>query len=357
MKTENFKIMQMKFDGYLFAGIFIFFLIISLIFVISRAEAFPELAMKHGYPSCGSCHVSNSGGGALTPYGRGLSEEILSTWHYEGEGNVGHYNYEQLQWLAIGGDARYVNVKSGNKYSFIQMQRDIEIAVGARGFWIGGSYGKYNLEKNESRKHYLIFNPNENMSFKLGKFQPAYGINFPDHTIFSRGKLGMGQGFESYNAELSFRNDYGEMFCTGLIDDEGKHDNGILSKLTGFFTKNFQAGISYMFLAKGIEENSVRYGGFSQFAYDKWLYLATDINEELHQGSKPKLFTYSKISLEVYKGINAYYENNYAKNGLQSERSNGLGFDFFPRPHIELMSKASRAGNQNQFLFLTHYFF
>ena len=64
---------------------------LSLIFVFSVltmnfANAFPEM-VRHGYTNCTACHVAANGGGILTPYGSTLSEEVLSTWHFEGEGS------------------------------------------------------------------------------------------------------------------------------------------------------------------------------------------------------------------------------------------------------------------------------
>jgi len=60
-----------------------------LFFAATVADAFPELT-RHGYVSCTACHVSPNGGGAMTPYGRGLSRELLSTWGGTREAEVGH---------------------------------------------------------------------------------------------------------------------------------------------------------------------------------------------------------------------------------------------------------------------------
>jgi hypothetical protein len=41
------------------------------------AEAYPWM-LRHGYTSCGTCHVDPSGGGILTPYGRAQSEVLMA---------------------------------------------------------------------------------------------------------------------------------------------------------------------------------------------------------------------------------------------------------------------------------------
>ncbi len=51
--------------------------------------AFPDM-IRHNYSNCTICHVSPTGGGLLTPYGRALSVEVLSSWGGETEGSVLH---------------------------------------------------------------------------------------------------------------------------------------------------------------------------------------------------------------------------------------------------------------------------
>ena len=54
------------------------YLFLIIIFSL-KLYAFPE-NVRHGYLACTACHVSPSGGGVLTPYGRSLSAELMSTW-------------------------------------------------------------------------------------------------------------------------------------------------------------------------------------------------------------------------------------------------------------------------------------
>src|SRR6185437_3022708 len=79
-----------------------------LSFVLSgpQAHAYPEL-VRYGYANCTSCHVSPSGGGTLTQYGRELSREVLSTWGFEGEERPAYF-INSPEWLNLGGDYRSV---------------------------------------------------------------------------------------------------------------------------------------------------------------------------------------------------------------------------------------------------------
>ena len=60
---------------------------LSLVFVVVSAQvalAFPG-SVRWGYANCSTCHFNVAGGGILTPYGRQLSRELLSTWGGERE--------------------------------------------------------------------------------------------------------------------------------------------------------------------------------------------------------------------------------------------------------------------------------
>ncbi|MFM8314271.1 MAG: hypothetical protein ACKOA8_08310, partial [Deltaproteobacteria bacterium] len=103
-----------------------------LAFVSQVVFPFPEM-IRHGYSNCITCHVSPNGGGLVTPYGRALSQEVLSTWHRENESDFLWGLVPYPEWLNLGGDFRYVqthldtpDTKTGR---FIVMQADIEAAA------------------------------------------------------------------------------------------------------------------------------------------------------------------------------------------------------------------------------------
>src|SRR5665213_92015 len=73
------------------------------------AMAFPEM-IRHGYVNCTSCHVSPSGGGVLTQYGRQLSGDLLSMAATEKETPFLHGLVQTPEWLLGGGDFRAVEI-------------------------------------------------------------------------------------------------------------------------------------------------------------------------------------------------------------------------------------------------------
>ena len=73
----------------------------------ARADAFPG-SVRWGYGNCVTCHHNIGGGGVLTPYGRQLSRELLSTWGDEDEAEFAYGTVGLPSWLSLGGDVSYM---------------------------------------------------------------------------------------------------------------------------------------------------------------------------------------------------------------------------------------------------------
>src|SRR5262245_57728076 len=80
-----------------------------LLWGIEDAHACPDM-IRHGYVNCATCHVSPTGGGTLSEYGRALSLEALSTWGNEGESDFLYGVVKPPSWLLLGGDFRMLQV-------------------------------------------------------------------------------------------------------------------------------------------------------------------------------------------------------------------------------------------------------
>ncbi|MFM8313175.1 MAG: hypothetical protein ACKOA8_02710, partial [Deltaproteobacteria bacterium] len=188
----------------------ILFLIISTT-TGNFALGFPEM-IRHGYPNCITCHVSPNGGGLITPYGRALSQEVLSTWATENESAFLWSTVELPDWINAGGDFRAVQTRldtpSYRSGKWVIMQADAEVAFSNGEFTVLSKIGKSHdsdppkfIDHFMSRRHYVIYHPKEEIYFRAGKFQKAFGINLPDHIVSTKQGLGWNYGSETYNLE------------------------------------------------------------------------------------------------------------------------------------------------------------
>src|SRR5262245_56463333 len=107
------------------------FLWLLLALVAPPSFAFPGSA-RWGYANCTTCHFNVAGGGVLTPYGRQLSRELLSSKGGEGEPDFAYGGLKTPAWLALGGDfSAQVASRAGpeSDSGFDVTQADVEAAA------------------------------------------------------------------------------------------------------------------------------------------------------------------------------------------------------------------------------------
>lgn len=131
----------------------LFLLLLFLVVSAKQSFGYPEMN-RHGYANCTACHVGPNGGGILTPYGRQLSQELLSTWGKEDESKFLYGIFRLPDWLNLGGDFRavqtYLNSPKIEQGKFIFMQADLEAAA---------SHKRWHLVATLGRQEPTTFNP------------------------------------------------------------------------------------------------------------------------------------------------------------------------------------------------------
>ena len=190
----------------------LFFVLLLTSLLGSLAFAYPE-NVRHGYVNCTSCHVSPTGGGTLTPYGRGLSAELMSTWNYKGEEGFLHglIKEEKMpEWLMIGGDLRSVqtlrNTPTLTEAKYIPMGEDIEAAVKVKQVTVDLEFGKIEEPGHArfgSRRYFAMYNVTDEWTARVGRFYPQFGLAIPDHYVSTRRSLGFDEGQERNSAEVA----------------------------------------------------------------------------------------------------------------------------------------------------------
>lgn len=316
------------------------------------AQAFPEMA-RHGYINCNSCHVSPSGGGVLTAYGRQLSGDLLSTWSRDGETDLLYGAIKSPAWLNLGGDYRSVEIYRDtpqvDAYRFLVMQGDVEAAANYNAFTFDFSLGFYMFEALESRRFYLNYRPTDELSFRIGKFQQAYGLMDPDHTTSIHRGLGWDEGTESYNIEAAWLGEIFNAYATAnfgpldskLIPSDMK-EKGVSVRLGVPIGERFQVGASYF---HGVSQDFDRdvAGPFAILGFTHHFFLLTETDLQSISagaaGTTKGWVTWSRLDYEPVQGLHGYltYELTRPDFGDSSKQTSawGIGSQFFPRPHFE----------------------
>ncbi len=346
------------------------------VFVFAAVTLYAEIALgfpensRHGYTACSSCHVSPTGGGALTAYGRMTSAE-LSTWRGpKTQAVLGIFEPPEV--LAVGGDQRTVvgSFPSGpgtNAYRRIPMQYDLELALHVtESVTVAATWGVYGPNYEEaSRRHYALLRLSDWGTVRVGRFLPAYGLMGPDHTTYSRKALGFGEGTESVNAEFALHSKLGDLFVTSVYgteatfkaegtrdyDTDSETETGATVRLQAYPLKQ-TVGVSC--LTMGSYEATRRACGAHLNVYaNKWLFGTAQADYVL---STAETVTTSTLGVEAFRGVSVIYSHELSTYRYR----NGLSLQWLPLPHLEIVATLKRetraGGDADSWLLLVHHY-
>lgn len=171
----------------------------------SGASAEPAFLSRQ-YTRCTTCHFSPTGGGLLTPYGRSLARNELSTTGAGHDAATGAPPAGALASLldnrigpvSVGVDVRPahldVRFEGGRMKRDLLMTADIIAAYHANDWTVYGELGREPRSsgaKIDSYEYWVARQPAKGIGVRVGRFLPAYGVRFADHTAFTRGPLGL----------------------------------------------------------------------------------------------------------------------------------------------------------------------
>ena len=365
------------------------FLFLLLISFSMETWAFPEM-IRHGYINCTTCHVSPSGGGLLTAYGRSLSKEILSRWSAEGEENLLHgaiKNEAVINWLNgsqevgfnVGGDIRYLQQYTNNDFResgrFFSMQRDLELGFKWNQLQIVSTFGyKYlpnDADKFETRRYYLLYQPTEYVSLRAGRFLPIYGLMISDHYTDIKKGLMFDQGQERDNVELNFIKDNWSATATYSQSPQSALrplDKAVSLQVNYALTDTHRVGVNYWNSESDLNKRNIM-GLSGLFGFTQELYALSEVDLQTTQATGAQtatkgIYYFQKLGYEFTKGAHAILQVNGSQSNLEVSNTKsvgyGLGMNFYPRPHFELQALWTRFDanlDQDMAFLIFHYYF
>ncbi len=341
----------------------------ALALAAASAGAEP-MFLSRQYTRCTSCHYSPTGGGLLTPYGRSLSRNELSTTGRSSPGasppakGRGEESFlwgalgDRLGPVALGIDVRpsHLSLDLGGPASSSRdflMTADLLAAWRTHGLTAYGEVGRKPPIGTEgasvySYEHWLGYQSEEGLGLRVGRFLPAYGVRLADHTALTRSALGFDKYDQVYALEVSHS---GERHLVQVSVGPGGADAIVHGTphpftTTGRFQWDFGSHtslvVSGLYRGKTTLVPSNRAGGIAfGFAPTRRISVWTEADAQAQQGvsGAPAYSLLNETGFEVFRGfwlkVSPQLRTNYGDTSGGIFRL-ALEADWLPRTHWNL---------------------
>jgi hypothetical protein len=336
------------------------------VFGVAQGNAEPMFLSKQ-YTRCTTCHYSATGGGLLTPYGRSLSRRDLSTTGSSGPdesestpeiptgeeaflfGALGTRLGPRLQ---LGIDIRparlHVSVPGFSRDRNFFMNADLLGAFRANGWTVYGEIGREPVApeaKIDSYEYWVGYQPENGIGFRAGRFLPAFGVHFADHTAYNRLYLNFDKYDQMLGVELSHTSEkhllqvsFSPGRAESIIHDDGRQSftttgrlqmdlsprsalvfSGRYRDASDFETRNGAAGVAF---------------GFAPFGrLNTW----TEVDTEIREGAERSYIVVNETALEAVRGLWLKFSpqiRTVSQPGFTGSVRMLFEVDFLPRTHF-----------------------
>ena len=308
-------------------GRIFFFSVLGLAVGAPRAATEP-IFLSRQYTRCTNCHFSPTGGGLLTPYGRSLSREELSTFGASrGSGTPGREQEflfgalgKGLGPVSVGIDLRpsHLSLDSAGYSSSrdFLMNAALAAALQFRKWTFYGQVGRQprgDDARVTSFEHWVAYQSDKGLGVRVGRFLPAYGVRLADHTAFTRATLGFDNDDQIYGVELSYKSD---RQLVQVAAGPGRAESLLNDDEQGAFTAagrwQFDLRPRTVLVASGafrdasdLEPRSGAAGLALGIAPGSRLTLWTEADIRFREGSsgEPAYTLFGQAAYEVYRGV------------------------------------------------------
>ena len=329
-----------------------------------RAFAEPMFLTKQ-HSRCGTCHYSPTGGGLLTPYGRSLSHRELSTTGdrsgVDPKATSETHGEEAFLWGALGDTLGPVHLgiemrPSHLEYSFggfddgrsLWMNADLVAAFRVSDWTLYGEIGRQPVSPGaeiDSYEYRVGRQPEAGIGFRVGRYLPAYGVRFADHTFYNRAYLGFEKHDQVYGLEVSQATERYLMQVTvspgradSIIDDDGRRAFTSTGRFQIDLTPRNVLVVSGLYRhSSRLEPRSAAGGVAFGFAPVSRLTIWNQMDASWRSGiSEPSYLFVNETAIEAFRGL-------WVKVSPQLRTEAGsvtpglrrllLGVDLLPRTH------------------------
>ena len=320
------------------------------------ASAEPMFLSKQ-YTRCTSCHFSPTGGGLLTPYGRSLSREELSTTG-RGSSNPSEHEFlfgafgKSLGNLSLGLEVRpaslNIDFDGGSFNRNFLMNADLKAAFKS-GPWSAyaeaGRQGRTASPVYKSFEHWASYQPETGFGIRAGRFLPAFGVRVPDHSAFTRTPLGLNTMDQIYGVELTHVSEKGLVQVSigpgradSLTADDGRGATTATGRLQLDFGSTRSLVLSGLIRGKADFAAAEKATGLAfGIAPTRRVSLWTEANVRFIDGVKGRsYFLANETSVEVYRGLWVKFAPQLRTTPGDSAGGTwrtSLALDFLPRTH------------------------
>lgn len=366
-----------------------------------RADAYPWM-IRHEYNNCIACHVDPSGGGLLTPYGRGQSQVLLSTKYSNEEVNPGKFiffaGFAELPnsvnlgaWFRTGYIKRQVD-KPGGADNLVAMRYDFQAQVNvdkvkfnlslgisprdeaapySQLAWVTrrqGDVGGGKIIPKEvqlvSREHWVGYDVSDAVMLRAGRINLPFGLRNFEHNSWVRTSTqtdyntGQQHGVTASYGDEHVRGEVMAILGNYQIAPDGYRQRGYAGYVE-FAVGQYQAvGFSSLMTyqstdpGKGVGVFRQAHGPYTRYTITKPVVLLAEI--DVTANSYKDLPTYvgwtgfGQFDIEPIQGVHLMATGEFLRDGIKefsTERTNfGLwgGLWWFPVPHLDIRFDAIR---------------
>lgn len=298
---------------------------------------------------CNLCHISPTGGGMRNSFGSQFFALTEMAAHKTPLEDIDKFQPQISNILSLGGDLRtiYLEDEHIHQSSFFQMEGNLYVnAQLNKEFSFALDKGIYNGFEIFGMGYVLPFQG----YFRVGKFQPAYGWRFADHTSFVREKMlwpagstDTGIEFGIYPQDVSANVGFFNGADAMLDNDKKKVVATRLEYRHNIKGVGFGVGGSF-WLNNHVDGNIKMYGpfGYLDLFQKKLIYLGEIdwLKDETLLSDITSEATTHKLNYLLGRGLwfTATYDFYDPDINLKTGKTSryGLGIDYFPYGFLEI---------------------